>query len=252
MDLSGIAQAVGAIGGLGTGIAQDVINYDIGMKNFNFQQQQLDYMKSAQQTTWAREDDAVQRRVADLRRAGLSPTLAAGSAASAAAPVNVTAPQRAPVNLSSALNNAQIALNTMAQKKNIDVSDSQIALNAQKVAQAKQETAGTALDNLAKAHNNKINFDAGTPTDAHGTWPDIFKSVFGMFNSNGSQYKQASDSIATKATSLWDGYNAFMNNIWNSTAKLPGAVGDFIKKTDPAMNKKNTQGISGALNQWFK
>lgn len=43
--------------------------------------------------SWAREDNAVQRRVSDLTRAGLSPTLAAGSSASSSGPISLTAPQ---------------------------------------------------------------------------------------------------------------------------------------------------------------
>lgn len=62
--------------------------------NYQLQKDELAYQKDLQKIMFAREDNAVQRRVFDLKAAGLSPTLAAGSAASAGSVVSTTAPQK--------------------------------------------------------------------------------------------------------------------------------------------------------------
>ena len=77
----GFLAGLGAVAGIGTSIANTVGQY-----------KQMNYMKDMQQEAWRREDNAVQRRVDDLGAAGLSPVLAAGSSASASAPISIGAP----------------------------------------------------------------------------------------------------------------------------------------------------------------
>lgn len=64
-----------------------------GSQNYKLGKRQLEWQQYAQQKTWEREDNAVQRRVADLKAAGMNRLLAAGSGASTSAPVHVDAPQ---------------------------------------------------------------------------------------------------------------------------------------------------------------
>lgn len=77
---------------------------DVDLQNLAFQKSVLDYQQSLQRNIFSREDTAIQRRVADLKAAGLSPVLAAGQGARAGQAINVTAPQRSTAGLSSKLN----------------------------------------------------------------------------------------------------------------------------------------------------
>lgn len=72
-------------------------NYDeqVRINNFNIAQQQaaFDYQRDLNAMQMQREDTAIQRRVADLEASGLSPTLAAGGAASSTPVHAANAPQ---------------------------------------------------------------------------------------------------------------------------------------------------------------
>ncbi len=82
-------------------------------------QRNFEWQRRTQEKTWKREDNAVQRRVKDLKKAGLSPTLAAGSAASSQA---TQAPQR------SGTEKAAQALSLMKMKADIGRTNAQAQL----------------------------------------------------------------------------------------------------------------------------
>lgn len=67
---------------------------DIANKNFGLQQEQFQYQKDLNELQMQREDNAMQRQVADLQAAGFSPLAAIGGSGSAAGSLNAgSAPQ---------------------------------------------------------------------------------------------------------------------------------------------------------------
>jgi len=127
--LPGIIQA-GAQ--LGTSVAQ------AGMALENYE-----YMKGVQKKTWEREDNSIQRRVADLKAAGLSPVLAAGQGAAVSAPVKLEVPNLPKIEPVS------VALNLMQQKANI----AQTAAQTEKL---RQDALGQDLANQFAVSTNPI------------------------------------------------------------------------------------------------
>lgn len=90
----GFFDIVGNIANIGSTLAGTVSNINTNKENLDLQKENLAYQKDLQNIIFQREDNSVQRRVNDLIKAGLSPTLAAGSSAGAGSVVSTSAPQR--------------------------------------------------------------------------------------------------------------------------------------------------------------
>lgn len=116
--------------------------------NYQLQKENLAYQKSLQNTIFQREDTAVSRRMADLKNAGLSATLAAGSAANAGQAISTRAPEK-----QSNLEAMMILANVQTRLAEQQRAQTEADIAKQRLFGEKVANVGSFISSLGKANN---------------------------------------------------------------------------------------------------
>nr|WAE43583.1 MAG: DNA pilot protein [Microviridae sp.] len=205
-DIGSIIGGVGSLGNLGSNIASNVINYESMRNNLAYQQQ-------LQQQIFSREDTAVQRRVADLIAAGLSPTLAAGSAAGAGSVISTTAPklESSQLDLSSMLT----AINAMKGQADITLTQAQTELAKFQMEKAKADTNKIVSETGEQDFDNALMRFLGYNPRHAGQVGQIVSAGSGAAKKWLEEQKGNYKQIVDKLGGFWDTYTK-----WNPLQKL--------------------------------
>lgn len=160
----------GGIGGILGSIAliiQAGLNYSAQKEQTKQERKALEYQKSLNELIFAREDSAIQRRAQDLRAAGLSPVLAAGSGAGAGGSVSgIKAATVARPDVPAMTDQVQLMMAALKMQSDISLTQQQTKLTDIQQQKIIADTKLTNTINATKQHNLDIYKRTGLPENA--------------------------------------------------------------------------------------
>lgn len=255
---------IDTIGQIGLGIANTVLGSNFGDKNYELQKDMSNYQKELNRTIFAREDNAVQRRAADIKAAGGNPALAymngvsaAGAGGSVSAPrapqYDISGIQRGLSQLSSGFASVgQLEANILANKQRraeIERVDADISktkaetltemyrrLNIiENTAKSKSERQKIEASKKELLHNLDWYIERDLPTSAR--MPSVLNYAHGFMEEVGAGDMSLKDKFllvaevagaAVIGTAGLKAVNKFLSGIKNSP-KLIGRAYDYIR-----------------------
>ena len=219
-DLTGIGSIIGGIGNFASGIANTVVGSHYAKKNYELARDMANYQKELNRTIMQREDNAVQRRSADIKAAGGNPALAymngvsgAGAGGSVSAPpapkYDTSAIQQGISQLGSGFTSiSQIEANILANKQRkaeIEKVDADISKTRaetfteffrrlsiiENTAKSRAEKEKIQAQKKELLHNLDWFIEKDLPTTAH--MPSVMNYAHGFFHELGADEMDAKD-----------------------------------------------------------